>query len=387
MAVFDEAKVRISVAPKSHTQGDFEYLNTSARDEAGRVRAFIEAWVERYPSEHRAELQQRLRDEDDRHFTAACFELIVFACMSSAGCVVEVHPELPNGSPRKPDFLVRTTDGDGFYLECVLASEFNPFEVGSSKRKAVVLEAIESIDSPDFLIGILAEGDPLSPPSSKRLRAALEAWIKSLNYDEVFSQIERNETEHPSMEWEHDGWWIKFEAIPKAPDRRGKSRRVIGAHAAGARWVNSWAPIRDAVRGKGTRYGELDKPMLVAVNLESLSIDDIDETQALFGEETFVVSSTIQGGAPVMRRRPNGAWWGPKGPQLTRVSGAWIFDSMNCWNLASRRPTIYFNPWAARPLPHALKRFRNAVGIEGKLIWSEGRPFHESIGLGSDWPE
>lgn len=379
--------MRTSHAPKSHIEGDFAYLNNSARPEANHVRAFIESWVARYPVAHRSELEGRLRDEDDRHFTAACFELILFACMSSIGYELEIHPDLPNGSARKPDFLVRTPKEGSFYLEASLASELGPDEIGANKRKAVVLQAIDGLDSPDFLIGVRADGNPMSPPSSKKLKAVIGAWIKGLDYETVCRKVEYEGQDPPKMEWEHDGWWIQFDAIPKRIDRRGTSQRVIGVHSAGARWVNSWAPIRDAVRGKGTRYGELDLPMLIAVNLDSISLDRIDETQALFGEEAYVVSANNPDSEPVMRRNPNGAWWGPKGPQLTRVSGVWIFDSTNCWNVASRHPTIYINPWAAKPLPNSLSRLRNAAGVNGKLKWTEGLPFNELLGLVASWPE
>lgn len=386
MAVFED-KIRTSLAPKSHVEGEFAYLNNSSRSEAGRVRAFIDAWIARYPAAHRPELEGRLRDEDDRHFTAACFELILFAGMSSVGYELEVHPDLPNGSPRKPDFLVHTPQEGSFYLEAALASELDPEEIGANKRKAVVLQAIENLDSPDFLIGVLADGDPKTPPSSKKLKAALGAWIKSLDYETVCQAIEREDGDPPTMEWNHDGWSIQFGAIPKKPERRGNTQRVIGVHSAGARWVNSWTPIRDAVRSKGTRYGELDRPMLIAINLESISIDRIDEAQALFGEETFLLSVKNPEREPIMQRNPNGAWWGPKGPQLTRVSGVWIFDSTSCWNLASRRPTIYLNPWAGKPLPQGLKRLRHAAGADGKLKWAEGIPFNELLGLDPGWPE
>jgi hypothetical protein len=303
------------------------------------------------------------------------------------GCTVTVHPDLPDGSPAHPDFLIVTHDGANVYVEAVLASDYSQAEIAARKRKDAVLAAIDKIDSPNFFLSVDAEGNPDMPPSGKALGQQLEKWLSSLNPDAVAREVNEQGPDHmPKMTWEHEGWKVTFEAIPKKPERRGKGQRVIGALFGGALFVNVWEPIRDAVKSKGNHYGNLPHPFLVCVNVDGMSVDRIDEMQALFGEEEFIfkVGSAEE---PEMRRRPNGAWWGPKGVQYKRVSGAWVFDTLNPWNVVSRKNCVYFNPWADKPLPDLFTKVNHAKPLDQKMVWTDGRPIGELLDLPRDWPE
>nr|BDD47818.1 hypothetical protein 5 [Gammaproteobacteria bacterium] len=383
-----ENKNREDQSHKTHIESDFEYLDRSGRLEAQRVRDFLNEWIGKFPENEAIELISRITSRDRRSFDSATFEIVLFAIISSLGGILEVHPELENGSEMHPDFLVHMPNGDEFYLEAVLASEFSEAEKAAERRKNVVLEAIEKLDSPNFFIGINAEGNPDTPPRGKALRRDLARWLEGLDPDQVARDV--NEQGHdriPTLVWEHDGWQVEFEAIPIKPERRGKGQRVIGVQFYGARWANEWEPIRDAVRSKGGRYGEFTKPFVVAVNVDSGSLDRIDEMQALFGQEEFVFSRANPDAGPEMRRAPNGAWSGPNGPQYTRVSGVWIFGSVNPWNIVSRKNTLYVNPWAQLPLPVSLLVINHAMANNGKMEWAEGERLSSVLGLSEDWPE
>lgn len=318
-----EEKSREFQGPKTYIETDFEYLDRSARKEAARIREFLNRWIAAFPEAEANEIISRITSGDKKGFDSAIFEIVLFAIIRCLGGEIEVHPELENGSNRHPDFLVRMPDGEEFYLEAVLASEHSESEKAAENRKNVVLESIEKLDSPNFFLGINASGNPDTPPKGKALRGELSQWLESLDPDGVMQEVEEYGSDHiPSMVWEHEGWKIEFKAIPKKPEARGLGQRVIGVLSGGGRWVNDWEPIREAIRFKGNRYGELGKPFVIAVNIDCFPLDRIDEMQALFGQEEFVF---IRGGEPEMRRIPNGAWFGPEGPQYTRVSGAWIW--------------------------------------------------------------
>jgi hypothetical protein len=162
---------------------------------------------------------------------------------------------------------------------------------------------------------------------------------------------------------------------------------VIGVQFGGARWVNGWAPIRDAIRSKGGRYGELEKPFVVAVNVDAGSLDRIDEMQALFGQEEYVFNTANLNAQPEMKRAPNGAWSGPNGPQYTRVSGAWIFGGLNPWNIVTRKNTLYFNPWARWPVPDSLQVLNFAMAKNEKMEWTAGTNLATVLRLPEEWPE
>jgi hypothetical protein len=88
-----------------------------------------------------------------------------------------------------------------------------------------------------------------------------------------------------------------------------------------------------------------------------------------------------------MIRQPTGGWFGPRGPQYTRVSGAWIFHSLTPWNFPSRTHTVYFNPFASMTLPSLFKVLPHAEGKDGLMAWVEGKGLDKLFGLAAGWPE
>jgi hypothetical protein len=274
------------------------------------------------------------------------------------------------------------------YVEAVLASEFSQEAKAAQRRTKIVLDAIEKVNSPDFLIAVDADGDPERPPNGRRLRAALQQWISGLDYEVVAASLsDRGDDALPKFTWNYEGWEISFDAIPKNPDRRGQGQRTIGAIFGEARWGTAHEVIREAVKFKGGRYGDLPRPLLVAINVDAMSVDNDDEMNALFGDEQYVVRVDDPTAEPQMRRARNGAWIGPAGPQYTRVSGAWVFRRASPWNIASLTHTVYFNPFAARPLPSLFDKFPHAKGTDGIMRWSEGQALRDVFGLSLEWPE
>ena len=308
--------------------------------------------------------------------------------MTQLKCTLLIHPDLPNGSTKHPDFLVTTPEGDEFYLEAVLASEFSADEIAAESRKNTVLNTIEGLESPNFSLGINANGNPDTPPSGRRLRNDLSRWLESLDPDVVAIAIDENGIDAiPTKNWNHENWEIQFEAFPKNPERREEGQRIIGTICNGVRWSNTWEPIKNAIRSKGNHYGEIDKPLVVAVNVNASSLDRIDEMQALFGQEEFTFNRNSENAQPEMSRIPNGAWHGRNGPQYTRVSGAWLFGNLNPWNIITRKNTLYFNPWSSKELPMLLKELNHASSVENKMTWNDGSPLNEILELSKTWPE
>ncbi|EEF22746.1 conserved hypothetical protein [Ricinus communis] len=190
----------------------------------------------------------------------------------------------------------------------------------------------------------------------------------------------------PKLEIPHEDWVASFQPIPISPEKRGTSKQLIGVIEGRAGMVDSWSPIRDSLKDKGQRYGELKLPLLVAVNFSAFNLSPIDEMQALYGQEQFHFA--IDGdGQPDFSRAANGLWVGPKGPQGTRVSGAWLFPDLTFFSLARRKCTLYFNPWAAYPLPEILAQLPHAKANEEMTIERGGTiTFAEVFKVSNDWP-
>jgi hypothetical protein len=383
-----EAKGRNSPEPMGPTERMWEFYDRSARPEIGRVRDFLEECLARIPEHERRELISRFQSNDDRHFRSAFFELLIFNIFTAMECTIEIHPELPGDNQARPDFLVTTPHGDKVYVEAVLASEYSEAERAAQRRTGVVLDAIGRLQCDSFFIGFDTKGHPDHPPRGRRLRTAIERWLATLNADRVIADMDRNGTEAiPRMTWQEDDWTVSIQAFPIRPERRGRGQRVVGAVSHGGRFVDNWRPIRDALQSKANKYGELPHPLVVAVNFDALALERIDEMQALFGEETFVLDRARPEEVPRMERLPNGAWMGPDGPRYTRLTGAWIFRNLEPSNTASCQCTLYQNPYAQRELPGLFHRMDHAMPTDGVMDWRNGDSIAALLGLPTDWPE
>ena len=71
----------------------------------------------------------------------------------------------------------------------------------------------------------------------------------------------------PGYVHEDAGWKIDFRAYPKSPDARGREgARPLGIFGGGeAYWVQDEEGIRGALTDKGSAYGLLGAPFVVAV--------------------------------------------------------------------------------------------------------------------------
>ncbi len=375
---------RTDSSPKTNQESDFAFLDRSARPEIGRVRDYLYQLCQEYPDEEVVEQVARIQSNDDTNFRSAVFELLLYSALSSLGCALQPHPELPGDTASRPDFLVKTPDGHEFYLEAVLASPNDEANPGAAARIGVAIDALGKCSHPNFMVGLEMNGYPTTQPSGKRLRSEILNWLDSLDADLLLQEqeLEKGGIENPpTFFWSHEAWEVLARPIPIKLQRRGKTTSLIGLFDGYAGFIDKWTPIRDAIKFKGGKYGTPDKPLLIAVNFASFNLDRIDEMQALYGQEQLVSSA----GKLRMQRALNGVWRGKNGPQSTRVSGAWLFNDLTAYTAASRNQTVYFNPWAQHPLPEFVKAMPHAVLEGNKVNWEDGLTFREMLGLAEDW--
>lgn len=382
--IFDEEE-RTDDSPMSRTEGDFAFLNRSARPEMQRVRDFLEMVLAEYEDEEdQKELIARLRSGD---FHPAAFETILHGALIRLGYKVSCHPEVPDSEGR-PDFKVEAADGSHFiYVEASATSIRDGRDEGAETRKAVVYEAIERVENRSFFLDISSSGDPATSPRIKRLRSELGRWLSGLDPDALRKEIaEHGHERAPRFTWEHDGLMLDITAFPKAAEKRTDDSRVIRSYGErGARSVDSWTPIRDRVMAKGNRYGKLDAPLIVAINTGSFTLDKIDVMQALFGQEVSILSGTEE---PNMRREPNGAFLGPEGPRYTRISGVWVFNDINPYNITTRRHSVYLNPFAEHQCPDSVLDLPyHRVNEDNEMKFHQGFCLPCIFELEETWPE
>ena len=326
LRVFDDI-ARTDTAPSKLNGSHFDFLNTSARPIAARCRAIIESWFEHIPDDEKPELLPRLRQTDDHQFRAAFFKLYLHELLLRIGFTVEFHP--PSSTDKCPDFKVSRDGVPSFYLECRAAGDSDA-RSATQRIVADAYDAINRIPCSDFFLKITVEGEPKSPvPVKKGLRKVLEPWIAALDYNTVAAHALAGRLDlMPHFSWEHVGWRLLIMALPKKQEARGKpGARPIGGISDGmASCGRTDVLITNAVANKAGRYGKLDLPYVIAVNvLDELGVD---------GDDVWLGLTNALGN------------------QRTTVSAVLVVPEL--WNLISARscaPDLVHNPNAARPLP------------------------------------
>ncbi|WP_444460019.1 hypothetical protein [Rhodobacter capsulatus] len=380
VTAFDDL-AREGQEPASHLIGYFDYLNASGRPEAACVRALVDEWLADYPKTHRPEMIRRLRSRDDVLHSSSLFELMLHALLLRQGfAVLEIEPELPNR--RAPDFLVEAPDGTRFYLEATLASGMDNVAAGAQRRMREALQAIDEVQSPDFFLHLHTQGRPTQPIAVRRLRKALQRFVDGLNYEQAVANHEGDLATAPI--WEHREHDAHFTIRPIPKNVRCAGGRAVRGRTFPGGIIHPENAIRSAVIGKASRYGEIDLPLVIAVNAldEFATIDDAID--ALFGTKAVLVREDCEL-RPV--REPDGAWRGPASPVYTRSSAVLFVERLSAWSVAQRSLRLIVNPWARNPINDIPLGVEVREVIDGQLQTRTGQTLREIFNLPAGWPE
>jgi hypothetical protein len=258
---------RTDPSPSREGEARFEFLDRVAGPFWDRLRSVIESWFVEYPPAQSFDLAQRLRADDDQH-DAAWWELYLYRILTATGRRLTPHPEVP-GTTKRPDFLVEEPDGNAWYLE---ATTIATDERGAERRRGVIIDALNSIESPDFFVLIQWRETGSSSPPVRALRARVIDWLRSLDADEALNlSPERG----PRITWEHDDWTIILRAVPKSPGARGRPGRLVGGQVSAA-WREGDERPREVLGAKARSYGTPPIPLMVALRT-TVPFEELDD--------------------------------------------------------------------------------------------------------------
>ena len=388
MRLFDESS-HTETGPKTESEPIFDYYNRSARPAVKLLREILELWFERYPSEERKNLRERFRSPKESNHLGAFFELYVHELFARMGFELRAHPPVQSAS--HPDFVACSRGEDNFYIEATIAGSPSETEQGEKARMSIVYDAINSIESPNFFLELEIIGAPNTPPPTRRLRRDLTKWLASLNPDHIaLLHVDNKRSDIPTLPWSHDGWNLLFRPRPKSPKLRGRPGvRPIGLRLPEGGWLNTGFEIRRAIETKCEKYGELERPLVIAVNYIGFHCDNIDVMNALYGQESVLITLAPDGSYTERnQRKPNGVWLGKDGPRKNATSGVLIANQLNPWSLGSETPELFHNPWASRPLPQSLLCIPQCIAdlSVGQVRHEAGRQAGEILGIPTPWP-
>lgn len=389
MPLFDQI-VRTEARPRRQNESSFDYMDSSARPGICAIRGLLENWFEHLPDAANADARARLRSRDEVQHQSAWFELFWHELLRCSGYGVEIHPAIADVTTH-PDFLLMRNGVPQFYLEATLAMP--PGDAAADRRLAELHDTLDRMNSPDYFLEFQYRGSPEGNIRGRSLRERLERWLQQLNFEEI-SRLYQNQNYGavPTLTWPEQGLSVTFTPIPKGPQFRGQP----GARPVGAvmpmemRLLRTHDDIRIAVEGKATKYGALDLPLVVAVNIMDDFCEDLDVWNALFGEEQLVAIRQVDGQwrdewGP---RVPNGAWHGRSGPRNTLVSAVVVTHQLSPSNLRTHTVELIHNPWAAHPLSaESLQLAQRTVTVpSGQIHRQDGMSAADLLGIPEPWP-
>lgn len=365
--VFDRLVKRDGDQGKLHSESDFSFINRSADVAMAGAREVIESWFARYPPEHRFDLRNRLREGD---FNSAFFELYLHEMLVRMDYSLTI--EAPAGTKgRSPDFHVRGEDRADFYLEARVISGRSREQAAAERRANQVYEEIDKLVSADFFVGIECSKLPSEPLSGREIRAFLKEKLDATNWDELVPlYLDGGPAAMPRWRFADLRWPVEFFPIPKQLEDRGKQGiRPLGMlfHDFGA--LEDLSFIRHAISQKAKRYGDLNAPFIVAVNLLSGFADEDAVVSALYGRRTRTFLRLGNGKEIVTDGRDDTGLWSSAGPhsKLTRLSGILVVLRAEAWNVPSSRLLYCSNPWANSRLPDPFPRLPRIVLFNDRL--------------------
>lgn len=385
MPLFDSIP-RDFKGPRPYSEPQFIFLNRSAWPESERIRDLLEKWFVLYPRKEQEELRSRFRSDNNKQHYSANYELFLHALLLELGYEVEIHPDVSDVEEKHPDFIAKSKKGNKFYIEAVLVTDESDEEAAAKARQNIVYDSINRLNSPNFFIGMKLKGFPNTPPKGRKIRKFLSSNLSGLNPDNLAKILEASGFDAlPHWEYNHDGWIIDFFPIPKSPSKRGKPDvRPIGFQMPEGKILDSRTAIRDAILKKGGRYGKLDLPYVIAVNiLTEYGIDKVDIEEALLGKENYAFDKDS---CKMIGRIPDGAWFDKSGPRYTRVSAVLLTYPLAMWNFPKAPVRLFHNPCAKLEYTSELTCLPQVIRNHDHLKWVDGKSIGEIFKLPANWP-
>jgi len=379
---------RTDPSPAGHGESRFQFIDRVAGHYWDQVRDLVEEWFSRLCADAQADVRGRLRSRDDRQSKGAFFELYLHECLLRMDYAVTCHPEV-GGTSRRPDFLAEK-DGSAVYIEARSASP-SDVVVGAAARVNALCESLDKTDSPNFLLWIDVERQGSGPLRARPLRSMLEGWLRGLNPD-AYEDRGNGRRDFPGRSYEANGWRIQFRAFPKSPDARGKEAvRPLGIFSGGGQAFvgQDQEGIKDALSDKGSAYGALGAPYVVAVASSSMSTDDHDVKNALYGTEALLVNADPGGETfPAALARSSDGYWHQGDHWAHRhVSAVLVVKQLHPAFVGSRQHTIWEHPDPEQPVPPLPMWRRSTVDSRGAMHFADpARTPTEWFGLTDPWP-
>ena len=371
---------RSELKSDSPSESMFRDINHYDWPGATDIRNTLESWFENYPLQHRTDLRERFRSDDDQNHEGAFFELFLYELLTRLGFSLEVHPEIA-GSRARPDFLA-SRDHRRFYLEATVSGQRSgPFT--RNRYEEDVIDKLNTLTHSKFGITVHMEGTLSRTLSRKIVIRPFKELLDSHDPYDVQREIDKHGSNAaPSRKvqcgkWNLEGWLRPI--LPIDPTRQPTRRFVIGHHL--GRFTDCATPVRSTIRAKVRKYRKLDEPFVLAVKTRGMFYNARQhDLEVLFGNEQLIYSKDNLDATPRLGREPYGVW------SLGRASQMDAFlcvQKVDMWNICNASACLYLNPKNTHTVfPDALFRLPHAKAIDGEVERFKGENIAQLVGVG-----
>ena len=323
---------RTDERPRAHQEPAYAFLDRAAGTRWERVRRELDGWFARLPAAARADLRNRFAQDAALSHAGAFWELWVHEAHRRRGFEVAVNIGCEAGERRQDFVLARGRER--CWLEATVVGGDSPLSFTERRLDEQLRDILATVRAPRFSLALEVVRYGTCSPGRRRLVPPLERWLGALDPRMLRAPTVRRLA--------FDGFVVDVEAIalPAAEARACGCAQLLPRGASGGA-VDDVRPLRRKIKKKASRYGDLDRPYLLAVLALGDGVCERDVEHALLG------------GAP----HDHAVWHGPGGPCNTRLSGVLVgrgLRSTDPFGAAAARPELWRNPWASRPLSLAL---------------------------------
>jgi hypothetical protein len=351
VTIFDSID-RVDESRKKLSESIFAYWNRSARQSSEASRSLIEGWFSRVPAQEQRDLGSRFCSGNDEALAAAFQELCLHELLLRLDCVPCFHPSVA-GTTKRPDFLVKETNGSEFLFEARAVTEVftGPDRNPRSNR---VLDYLQALELDGFVIGVNELVAGRSDLPTRLLEKHIKKSLKEVGADNA------GQIPIPTLETA-DGWKVRLIAVRAilSPARDGN----VLYEAWARRWTGPSSALFNALKKKASRYGNPPLPFVIAVHSSDVMLTSRDFEDQLFGERGF--------------------WRTADAPEHQRVSAALFMK--NLWPetllMGQVETRLYLNPWAHHSYNGVLAKVDTFKLEDGSLRHYRGKPINELLKL------
>lgn len=254
----------------------YDYYNKSARSDISKFRETLESWFSKYPLLERKDLKSRFKKE----FYSPFYELFLYQLFSKLGYNIIIHPEVPN-STKSPDFLI-SKDNIEIYIEAKVVTNITKEQEALERKKNEFYDNLNKLKSNSFYLDI--EHFKIltnKQPSTKGVISYIEKKLNEIDPDLLSDEIEKYGFDKlPIIKYNKDGIHIIVKPIPVKSSARKKIKRPLGIYPVEFSWGGAKKSLRDSIGKKAKRYGKLDKPFIICLNIIDIITfgrEDVDD--------------------------------------------------------------------------------------------------------------